>query len=263
MVGRAQGTAPTRPKVRCSERAAVCVHERAQASPCVCRHLLCEVSHTCVLGDVSPLGSCRYLWACSACADTHALAFVLRVRVSTHECGSEPAAVSCLCVCRCVSVYTRVCAHACLGCAHGLGSLGTDDGFEALLLKVFFLFLSLLPSDRYSAPVQPPQRLHTGEFGVDRVKCGFRKKTPNPLQALRLQSAPRWAARLTGRSCSEPRGSLPGPPPLPASISEWLEARRSHPGPDGDLRIPRVLIKSTHVISIFFMYLFNIYLVEG
>lgn len=35
------------------------------------------------------------------------------------------------------------------------------------------------------------------------------------------------------------------------------------PGPDGDLRIPRVLIKLTHVISIFFMYSFNIYLVEG
>jgi len=39
--------------------------------------------------------------------------------------------------------------------------------------------------------------------------------------------------------------------------------KKEPPGPDGDLRIPRVLIKSTHVISIFFMYLFNIYLVEG
>lgn len=114
MVGRTQDTAPTRPKVSVCVGGGVCVHERAQASPCVCRQLLCEVSRTCVLGDVSPLGGCRYLWACSACADTHALAFVLQVCVSTHECGSEPAAVSCLCVCRCVCVYTRVCAHACL-----------------------------------------------------------------------------------------------------------------------------------------------------
>lgn len=90
------------------------VHERAQASLCVCRPLLCEASRTCVLGGVSPLGSCRYLWACSACADMRALAFVLHVCVSTHECGSEPAAVNCLCVCQCVSVCTRVCAHACL-----------------------------------------------------------------------------------------------------------------------------------------------------
>ena len=99
----------------------MCVHERAQASPCVCRHL-CEVSCTCMLGDVSPLGSRRYLWACSACTDTHALAFVLHVCVSTHECGSEPAAASCLCVCRRVSVYTHVCtcmlvsASLCLTC---------------------------------------------------------------------------------------------------------------------------------------------------
>ena len=149
---------PTCPRVRHSERAVACVSTNMYEHPWVWAGIFCvKVLGTCMCGDVSPLGRCRYLWACSACMDMHALAFVLHVCVSAHECGSLPVSVSFLCACRCFSEYTRVFAHTHLslrpgvsceavsGLAHGLGSLGTDDGFEALLLKVFFLFLSLLP----------------------------------------------------------------------------------------------------------------------
>lgn len=80
---------------------------------------------------------------------------------SSRECHSMPAAVSCLCACRCVSEYTCVFAHTSVSlcpcvshvrlsqgwpvCAHVLGSLGNSDGFEALLCEGIFL-LSLSPS---------------------------------------------------------------------------------------------------------------------
>lgn len=149
---------PTCPRVRHSERAVACVSTNMYKRPYVCAGTFCvKVVGTCTCGDVSPLGRCRYLWACSACMDMHAFAFVLHVCVSTDECGSLLISVSFLWVCRCLSEYMRVFAHTHLslrpgvsceavsGLPRGLGSLGTDDGFEALLLKAFFLSLSLLP----------------------------------------------------------------------------------------------------------------------
>lgn len=59
------------------------------------------------------------------------------------------------------------------------------------------------------------------------------------------------------------QGVFARPTTLPCRHLGMAGEKKEPPGPDGDLRIPRVLIKSTHVISIFFMYLFNIYLVEG
>lgn len=80
---------------------------------------------------------------------------------SSRECHSMPAAVSCLCACACVSEYTCVFAHTSVSlcprvshvllpqgwpvCARVLGSLGTSDGFEALLFEGIFL-LPLSPS---------------------------------------------------------------------------------------------------------------------
>lgn len=138
-------------------------------------------------GTVSP-------WACAGTSGPFhflgpvSLAPVPHVCVGTRESRSLLTAASCLCVCTCVSVHTCVFAHThlplCLSCeavskpacvcACVLGSLETDNGFALPFEGIFFLLLSF-QSDRYAAPVQSPQRPHTGGLCVDRVKCGLRK----------------------------------------------------------------------------------------
>ena len=115
----------------------VCVHERAQASPCVCRHL-CEVSRTCMLGDVSPLGSRRYLWACSA-PRTCMLLLLCYVYVSVHTSVAPSLPL------RGVSVYTCVCtcmlvsASPCLTCEALRAALTVLGPWEPMMdLKLCF-----------------------------------------------------------------------------------------------------------------------------
>lgn len=65
---------------------------------------------------------------------------------------------------------------------------------------------------------------------------------------------------LLGEDAPTAGGRSPGP-----HCRHHAEAvgEKELPGPDGDLRTPRLLIKLTHFISIFFIYWFKIYLVEG
>lgn len=111
--------------------------------------------------------------------------------------------------------------------------------------------------------MQDPQRPHTGEFGVDRVKCGFRKKKPATPPGTASSVSPQVGRLPHWEKLLRTQEVFARPTTPPCWHLEMAGGEKEPPGPDGDLRIPRVLIKSTHVISIFFMYSFIIYLVEG
>ena len=98
---------------------------------------------------------------------------------------------------------------------------------------------------------------------MDRVKCGFRKKKPATPPGTASSVSPQVGRLPHWEKLLRTQEVFARPTTPPCWHLEMAGGEKEPPGPDGDLRIPRVLIKSTHVISIFFMYSFIIYLVEG
>lgn len=113
MVGRAQGTAPTSPKVRCSEWAAVCVSTNVHKHPRVCADI-------CVKCHVPACLEMSLPWAVVGTsgpvlpAQTRMLLLLCYMYVSVHTSVAPSLPLRAVSVSAGVSLCTHMSAHACL-----------------------------------------------------------------------------------------------------------------------------------------------------